>query len=168
MARSASSRFFFGKIGPGPSRASGLPSRAATAHGKPTFDEERNFLREGGENAPLTRVFPTNYHRGMWTCASRKISGPALVLAALLTGCMGTLITDETSGSNPHDPTEGEGDKSDRSSEPVTLPGGLRLAGTPEYHRFVRLTHEQWDNAVRDVFGLPATDGWSSGFVPHR
>lgn len=102
----------------------------------------------------------------MWTCASRKISGPALVLAALLTGCMGTLITDETSGSNPHDPTEGEGDKSDRSSEPVTLPGGLRLAGTPEYHRFVRLTHEQWDNAVRDVFGLPATDGWSSGFVP--
>ncbi len=34
------------------------------------------------------------------------------------------------------------------------------------YYRFVRLTHEQWENSVRDVLKLPDRTGLSSGFVP--
>ena len=49
---------------------------------------------------------------------------------------------------------------------PVTLPGDLALDGSPVYYRFVRLTHEQWENSVKDVLKLPERSGLSSGFVP--
>jgi hypothetical protein len=48
----------------------------------------------------------------------------------------------------------------------ATLPGGLLLDGKPVYYRFIRLTHEQWENSVRDVLKLPQQSGLSSGFVP--
>src|SRR5690606_16544920 len=32
--------------------------------------------------------------------------------------------------------------------------------------RVVRLTHQQWENAVQDVLGLSAPPGQSSGFIP--
>jgi hypothetical protein len=41
---------------------------------------------------------------------------------------------------------------------------GVTLDGTPLNSRFVRLTHEQWENAVRDLLQLPALPGLSSGF----
>jgi len=95
--------------------------------------------------------------------------GPALILAGFLAGCMGTIISDDGEGSSTGNKdgngTGGTG-ANDGVPEPVDLPGGLTLAGSPKYYRFVRLTHEQWDNAVRDAFGLPATAQWASGFMP--
>ncbi len=49
--------------------------------------------------------------------------------------------------------------------ETVTLPGGLKLKGKPEYYRVVRLTHPQWENSVRDVLRLDATTGLSTSFI---
>lgn len=51
------------------------------------------------------------------------------------------------------------------TTEVITLPGGLKLEGQPEYYRVVRLTHTQWENSVRDVLQLPETLGLSSGFI---
>jgi len=45
-------------------------------------------------------------------------------------------------------------------------PLAVTLSGKPVYYRFVRLTHEQWENSVRDVLKLPERTGLSSGFVP--
>jgi hypothetical protein len=41
---------------------------------------------------------------------------------------------------------------------------GLTLEGTPIYARYVRLTHEQWENSVRDLLQLPALPGLSGTF----
>ncbi len=48
----------------------------------------------------------------------------------------------------------------------VTLPGGLRVQGSPKYFRVVRLTHTQWENSVRDVLLLPTVPGLSQTFIP--
>src|SRR6185295_13484910 len=51
------------------------------------------------------------------------------------------------------------------------LPGGgpggdgLTLDGRPIRSRFVRLTHEQWEQSVRDLLQLSAVPGLSSGFT---
>lgn len=45
-------------------------------------------------------------------------------------------------------------------------PSGIGLVGTPAYHRFVRLTHEQWEASVRDLLRLPALPGLSPSFAP--
>jgi hypothetical protein len=42
---------------------------------------------------------------------------------------------------------------------------GLTLDGTPIYSRHVRLTHEQWENSVRDLLQLPAAPGLSGTFT---
>jgi hypothetical protein len=42
---------------------------------------------------------------------------------------------------------------------------GLTLEGTPIYSRHVRLTHDQWENSVRDLLQLPAAPGLSGGFT---
>lgn len=39
------------------------------------------------------------------------------------------------------------------------------LKGTPAYHRFVRLTHEQWEASVRDILKLSTLPGMSSSFA---
>jgi hypothetical protein len=41
----------------------------------------------------------------------------------------------------------------------------LNLDGTPIYSRFVRLTHAQWEESVRDVLRLPDVPGLSSTFT---
>lgn len=46
------------------------------------------------------------------------------------------------------------------------LPSGITLDGKPEFFRVVRLTHEQWENAARDLLQLPQNSGLSSGFLP--
>ena len=42
---------------------------------------------------------------------------------------------------------------------------GLVLDGAPIYSRYVRLTHEQWENSVRDLLQLPALPGLSTTFT---
>jgi hypothetical protein len=42
---------------------------------------------------------------------------------------------------------------------------GLTLDGAPILSRYVRLTHEQWENTVRDLLQLPAVPGLSSTFT---
>src|SRR5207244_3517975 len=45
-------------------------------------------------------------------------------------------------------------------------PPSLILNGSPGFSRYVRLTHDQWENAVRDLLQLPALSGLSSTFTP--
>lgn len=40
----------------------------------------------------------------------------------------------------------------------------VKLSGQPVYSRFVRLTNDQWENAVRDVLRLQAAPGLASSF----
>ena len=42
---------------------------------------------------------------------------------------------------------------------------GLVLDGAPVFSRYVRLTHEQWENSVRDLLQLPALPGMSGMFT---
>ena len=42
---------------------------------------------------------------------------------------------------------------------------GLTLDGAPIFSRYVRLTHEQWENTVRDLLQLPAVPGLSATFT---
>jgi hypothetical protein len=42
----------------------------------------------------------------------------------------------------------------------------LSLTGAPIYTRFMRLTHEQWENSVADILRLPENPGVSSTFEP--
>ena len=42
---------------------------------------------------------------------------------------------------------------------------GSTLDGAPIYSRYVRLTHEQWENSVRDLLQLPALPGLSATFT---
>lgn len=87
--------------------------------------------------------------------------GVALVLAAALAGCTGNLGFGENGGPNgPGTNNPGQ------TPGPVTLPGGVKLAGKPDYYRAVRLTHEQWENSVRDLFGFSEPTGLSTAFVP--
>lgn len=44
-------------------------------------------------------------------------------------------------------------------------PSGVRLKGAPQYYRFVRLTHDQWEATVRDVLKLTALPGLSTSFA---
>lgn len=88
------------------------------------------------------------------------------IAASALAGCTGLLgaPSEEETGRS------GDGDseriKGENGEEVVSLAGGLQLKGSPKYYRVVRLTHEQWENAVKDVLGLSSTTGESSGFIP--
>ena len=42
---------------------------------------------------------------------------------------------------------------------------GLILDGAPVFSRYVRLTHEQWENSVKDLLQLPALPGLSGTFT---
>jgi len=48
----------------------------------------------------------------------------------------------------------------------IGAPPGLVLDGAPLFSRYVRLTHDQWENSVRDLLQLPAAPGLSSSFTP--
>lgn len=60
---------------------------------------------------------------------------------------------------------DGDGD-GDAPPPPGTVPGGINLNGSPEYHGYVRLTHLQWERSVRDLFELSDTVGLSSSLHP--
>jgi hypothetical protein len=63
---------------------------------------------------------------------------------------------------------EGSGASAAGGTDPgvAVLPGGVTLEGKPVYYRVVRLTHQQWENAARDLLKLPAAPGLSTGFSP--
>src|SRR5205814_2917317 len=46
----------------------------------------------------------------------------------------------------------------------VGTPLEVKLSGAPVYSRFVRLTNDQWENAVRDLLRLQAAPGLASTF----
>lgn len=52
------------------------------------------------------------------------------------------------------------------SEDPVLPPGAFTptLDGAPIHARLVRITHEQWENSVRDLLGLSERSGLSDGF----
>jgi hypothetical protein len=96
---------------------------------------------------------------------NRRLS--ALLLACGLgvsVGCIDSPVEGESEHVAPGASGGSSGNAGGTGS--VTLPGDLTLDGSPVYYRFVRLTHEQWENSVRDVLKLPERSGLSSGFVP--
>jgi len=42
---------------------------------------------------------------------------------------------------------------------------GISLNGSPQYHRFIRLTNAQWARSVQDILNLPEPSGLESAFV---
>jgi hypothetical protein len=85
----------------------------------------------------------------------------------VFTGCIDAPVDGEsqqiTPGSTGGNSSGGSGGAPD---DPTTLPGDITLDGKPVFYRFVRLTHEQWENSVQDVLLLSERSGLSSGFVP--
>jgi hypothetical protein len=98
----------------------------------------------------------------------------ACVMVTWLMGCTATIDgSDDAKGMSP----AGGGSPNGAAGGPggvagggsggeVTLPGGVTLAGKPEFFRVVRLTHPQWENASRELLQLPQISGLSSGFSP--
>jgi hypothetical protein len=86
---------------------------------------------------------------------------PLLGLAVACSGDIG-----EPDGSGEVNGGTGTGNPGDPSL-PGGGPGGdgLTLDGLPIRSRFVRLTHEQWEQSVRDLLQLPALPGLSMGFT---
>jgi hypothetical protein len=112
---------------------------------------------------------------GMAHVMSRYLG--ALVLSCGLGACTGFVDGSAEQDSQPNGAGSSGGSSSSGAgggggavdpSNPgeAVLPGDLTLDGKPVYYRFVRLTHEQWENSVRDVLLLPERSGLSSGFVP--
>jgi hypothetical protein len=60
----------------------------------------------------------------------------------------------------------GSGDGGSAGTAVLGAPKPLDLKGAPIYTRFMRLTHEQWENAVTDILRLPQKPGLSSTFEP--
>lgn len=89
-----------------------------------------------------------------------KLPSPALF--ALSLGCYtGVDLSDDAGGTQGETAGEagdgdGDGDGGDGDGDGVELP-----APSP---RFYRLTHEQWENTVQDLFDLPNPTGFSSLF----
>lgn len=84
--------------------------------------------------------------------------------------------TSSTAGTSSGDSSSsGDGDTStgitsggdgDTGHEVGEVPGGITLKGSPDYHAVVRLTHQQWENSVRDIFQLGEQTGVSMSFYP--
>jgi hypothetical protein len=87
----------------------------------------------------------------------------ALALSGLVASCNGAFGeaggpgAGATTGTAGTSPTGGGG----TSGTPL----GLVLDGAPIHSRYVRLTHEQWENSVRDLLQLPAAPGMSATFT---
>src|SRR4051794_27638043 len=88
---------------------------------------------------------------------------PLLGLAVACSGNIGEADDGTDSVGVPGQP----GQPGNTGGLPGGGPGGdgLVLDGQPIRSRFVRLTHEQWEQSVRDLLHLPAVSGLSSGFT---
>ncbi|HVR60259.1 MAG TPA: DUF1592 domain-containing protein [Polyangia bacterium] len=94
-----------------------------------------------------------------WPWRRLAVAGLSACLALTATACSG-VIGDAKTGSG------GSG------TGPATKPGDIPLATSgpitslpADSTRFPRLTHQQWENTVRDLLRLPAVPGLSSMFV---
>jgi hypothetical protein len=93
-------------------------------------------------------------------------------LAATVASCTGSIgnATTGSSTGNAGSGTGGAGTPGTGGSTVVTgaaggMGMGLILEGAPINSRFVRITHEQWENSVRDLLQLSAAPGLSSTFT---
>lgn len=81
-------------------------------------------------------------------------------------GSTGSVSSGGSSNGSGGSSSSSGGSANPGGSDSGVIPGGISLNGKPVYYRFVRLTHEQWENAVRDLLKLPERPGLSSGFSP--
>ncbi|WP_437617857.1 DUF1592 domain-containing protein [Sorangium sp. So ce1151] len=85
----------------------------------------------------------------------RALGAGLCVTALLLAGCTGSL----------GDPEESGGPVPDGSGPAAGgVARGIDMPGTPQYHRFVRLTNSQWASSVQVVLNLAAPSSLSDGF----
>ncbi|MFZ5893150.1 MAG: DUF1592 domain-containing protein [Myxococcota bacterium] len=80
----------------------------------------------------------------------------------------GTGSTPGAGGNGSNNGGAGGGSTGNASGGSTSGPGGpsgVNLNGAPAFHRFVRLTHEQWEASVRDVLKLTALPGLSTMFA---
>ncbi len=94
-----------------------------------------------------------------------------IVALAWLAGCTAEISGDSqgkgpsvTPGSN----NNGSGGSSNPGGGGSQVSGGPRpvsLEGEPLYSRFLRLTNDQWENSVKDLFSLSEPTGLSADFV---
>jgi hypothetical protein len=92
---------------------------------------------------------------------SGKATGGASATGGTGTGGTGTGGT-STGGTG----TGGTGLSGGSGTGNIGEPKPLDLAGEPIYTRFMRLTHEQWENSVADILRLPEKPGLASTFEP--
>ncbi len=92
---------------------------------------------------------------------SRVTRLSSLALLAALSGCTGDIIG-ETGQTPPGvDPITGQPLQPGQTPEGITTPDGIGWAT-----RFPKLSNEQWENSVRDLFYLDAPTGLSEAFAP--
>ena len=77
----------------------------------------------------------------------------------------GTGGSGATPGSGATGAGAGTASGGDGGTGAVSSVAGTALNGEPIFSRFVRLTHHQWENSVRDLLRLGSTPGLSSGFT---
>jgi hypothetical protein len=103
---------------------------------------------------------------------SRFRPPPSALLLGLLASCTGAIGAGQ--GNPGSGSTGGSGTGAAGSAAGATGSGGaggvpaapgLTLDGAPIHSRFVRLTHEQWENTVRDLLQLPTAPGLSASFA---
>ncbi|MEA2700820.1 MAG: hypothetical protein QOI66_5091, partial [Myxococcales bacterium] len=93
--------------------------------------------------------------------ASRLLTTTSLCLS--LAACTGS-VGDAGSGSDPGGGPGGTGPVTKPADIPITATGPITSV-PGDSTRLSRLTHQQWENTVRDLLRLPALPGLSSTFV---
>jgi len=104
--------------------------------------------------------------------ARALVGASSLAALALALGCTGSVTGQGGGGPGPGGGGSGGPSGAGGTGSPGTpgTPGGpgdlgpIVSAPGPS-SRFSRLTHQQWENTVRDLFRLPAPAGLSTGFV---
>ena len=111
----------------------------------------------------------------------RASAAPVWVVLGLVVGCTGSVLSPGGGGEGPGAPGGPAGPGGPGSPGTPGTPGTGGTPGTPGgapgsptgpivsapgiSSRFARLTHQQWENTVRDLLRLPAPAGLSTGFV---
>ena len=85
----------------------------------------------------------------------------SLTLLAALSGCTGDILGGEGGEAVPPGGLTPVGQTPGQTPEGVTTPDGIGWAT-----RFPKLSNEQWENSVRDLFYLAAPTGLSEAFSP--
>jgi len=87
-------------------------------------------------------------------------------VAILLASACASACDGELSGAVPATPAMAAGGETTGSSQPVSVPTAhLPLDGSPIFSQFIRLTHPQWEQSVRDVLHLDDVPGLSDSFT---